>query len=227
MKNKTTSNNSSVPNITFLGRLQKKWAKEVGISERKGLAGNALKLKLLETHRENPSLGGFLIRLMSLRTTWLTRIDELAFGFDLIELLNSMEEKPWHEARFLELQNGIKQNLEPSGVMIYQEPLLESGNVYVVTLFDENSFPLVTRMEIRACVRDKEPLCYLLTSDGYQCYSLNDILENWDDINECIKIAIISLYFLNGKGMQFDSRRRGAVSEENTSDVSSPSRPKM
>lgn len=210
LKNETTDNHPMIQ-TTLLGRLQEKWLNKIGVREHQTPNGNEIKLKLLEAHRDNPAAGKFLIYLISQRISWNIRIDELAFGFDLIELLNNLENKPWHDARFLEIKGDAKSSMKCTGVLIYQEAMRDSGNVYVATIFDENSFPLIVRLEIRACISKREPFCSILTTDGYQHFALADIREKWDETNSHIKTTLLSLYFLNDKKTQLKMRPEEGV----------------
>lgn len=184
---------------TLLGRLKLKWFSEFSADENALPSEALIKRTLLEKHRNNPSAGSLLIKLIGCSTTTVRRIDDLVFGFDVLALLKSLEHKPWDDARFLEIQGGKDKLSSDNGVFIYQEALEESGRVYVVTFFKEESFPTVSRMEIRACEKNSEPFLSVLTKSGYQPYSLINILEKWDDTDSEIKIALLSLHCLNEK----------------------------
>lgn len=183
---------------SLLGRLQWRWFSEFHDAE--SLPDEAqIRRRLLESHRENPSYGAFLEKLIGCRVTTVRKLTEMEFGFDIPDLLDRLEHSPWSTARFLEIQGLPSPFSECEGIFIYQEKLRNQGRVYVITFFDQASFPEVGRMELRACKSEPEPFLSVLTTSGYRNHTLESLLNDSDEIDPQIKVALLSLQCLDAE----------------------------
>jgi hypothetical protein len=200
---------------TLLGRLHLQWMASKTADEGPLPDNASLNRELLAAHRANPASGKMLIHFMGCKSTTIRQLSELEFGFDTQTLLQQLEDEPWTEARFLEIQNSADPTYESEGVLIYQEQMRDTGRVYVITIFSESSFPLVRHMEIRACRESPEPFIGLQTASGYIALSKENVFGSWDETEPSVKIAILGLQCLHGEKMHGTASLSDAASIEN------------
>jgi len=197
-KNNKNNNFNNKQEVTLLGRLRYRFIRELGISDELASNFNLIKKKLLEAQRFNLEMGQLLMRIFGLSETSSCKIEDLQFGYDFDKLLDELEKKPWPKGRFLEIESraGIKK--ESIGCFIYQEELRDSGRVYVITVFEEEFFPSISRIEIRASAAHPEPFFSVLSENiKFVPFSRQQILDELDELNPLFKIALLSLAYLN------------------------------
>jgi hypothetical protein len=198
-------------NNTLLGRLFTKELSELGIHATDSGNMKLIRKRLFEVHRNQPDHGEFLMRFFAQREVWVKRLEELPSTVNITELLGELESSPWLTPRFLEVQSGTSTKPSNIGVFIYQEELLDGGRVYVITIMEEDSFPLVSRAEIRASNEYPEPFMSILSSTGYIPFSRENFQTDWDDLDWRFKLGFLALDFLNQKRLQMSMQLSDAA----------------
>jgi hypothetical protein len=131
--------------------------------------------------RQNPAAGKVFFTLFTENLLKRVKFSELLQAENAAQLLRRLEQKPLSHQSVLEVSDCPEPLSKVLGVCIHRENLADEGYVYVVTLFDDKSFPeaISGRMEVRACSTKPEPMFSVWSGSGYEHFSETNYHESW------------------------------------------------
>lgn len=158
----------------LLGRLKLKLFKHITCSENELPEPKNFRQFALRESRKNLEASKLLIPLATLSNCARVVFDNLPSESSFRISLGSLEDEPLSRGFFIEITNCPSPFSSTTGAYIYCEELDQEGQVYVISLVDEENFPSkIARAEIRASRVVPEPCFSLLGSDGYQHVSFD------------------------------------------------------
>lgn len=131
--------------------------------------------------RKNPAAGKVFFTLLTENLLKRVKFTELPQAENAAQLLRRLEQKALSHQSVLEVSDCPEPLPKVLGVCIHRENLADGGYVYVVTLFDDESFPeaISGRMEVRACSTKPEPMFSVWSGSAYEHYSETNYHESW------------------------------------------------
>lgn len=163
---------------SLLGRLKLNFYQ--GVSNKENFIPDVLDTRhfILSQFRKNYQLGVLFTYLLSLNQFYLNDYSNISEANNIINLLALLEDSPLENPIFIELLSCPDLLSASTGFLIYHENLREGGLVYVITIFDEPSFPNVGRIEMRTSRRAPEPMFLLMGQEGVTQYSLHNYQQS-------------------------------------------------
>ena len=130
---------------------------------------------ILQQFRSNPEVGKLFLFLLSRNFLKSSKYSDLQTPIDIKRMLIELEEKPLEDVFILEITDCPTPDQVTLGACIYCNTLRDSGNVYVITLFDDN-FPnaFAGRLEIRASKDHPYPMFSVFTGAKFEHYDLSN-----------------------------------------------------
>lgn len=127
---------------------------------------------VLKQYQENPIVGDMFKAILHIKEDLLLLPHELPSLEQSKLAINELESSPLPEFCFVSSSMENK----PRGVLIQRDDLQVGGLVYAVTIFNQQDLTkMVSRMEIRACSKEPEPLVSVLTESGWGHISKEEI----------------------------------------------------
>jgi len=159
---------------SLLGRLKLKLFEHITGSVNEFPDHKRFRQFVLRESRKNMEVVKLLASLANLTSCAKVSFDSLPSEALFLASLDSLEDEPLSGAFFIEVNNCLPPFSPTIGAFIYCEELEPEGQVYVVSLLDEDGFPNpMARAEIRASRASPEPCFSLLGHSGYQHASFN------------------------------------------------------
>jgi hypothetical protein len=160
-------------NQSILGRLKLKLFEEMTGKKYYSPDKRQYKSFLLKHIQSNTYFTQFLINILNIKSSCVTKYDDLNKLFDLNDLLQDIEIFPLENVMFLEINEcpeGLPKNL---GVLVDCRTIndeSDSGYIYTVRLISETFFPKghIGSFEVRASKSYPDPMLCTLLSHGWE-----------------------------------------------------------
>jgi hypothetical protein len=132
-------------------------------------------------YRKNPAAGRVFLIVLTENSLKRVSFGHLSRRKDIGPLLHRLEEDPLEWQSVLELSNCPEPLSSVLGVCLHRESLADDGYVYIITLFDNEGFPMsfLEHIEIRACQKKPQPIFSTWSGSDFDCYNERNYKESW------------------------------------------------
>ena len=156
----------------MLRELRRELLLEISGGEKRIGSSDEIKSWILDKYQENPLVGDMFRAILLLNEDLLLREDELPSLSKCKSSIVNLEKLPLPEFGFVSsLHEG-----KPVGALVQREALKVGGLVHSITLFGQKHLTkMVSRFEIRASRKEPEPFASILTLDGWNHISKDEI----------------------------------------------------